>query len=208
MEILLVEYKEPDFKATIQCCEKTRLPITIVSRDPEGVGSLSEAINRGIKLIKSDVCWIVTNVEFDSIRNELNLAEMSILWNKNIGAINPVYVSDHLHLRPQKTGYRTIPFIEFTCPIVKTELLLKNPLDESMPYWGMDLDWSKRIKDQGFTLHAYDDILIHHTYIRNTSKKNPFTNLRAEKRIQTNGQTHSRLIEKYGNDWRNVLSYI
>lgn len=198
--ILSIIYLEPDWQQTKSCIEATGLPVVYVDR--KGIGSLSKAINQGAQLCKDfDYTWILTNVTFDNSQ-ALELIKEA----KNYAAIHPQFESDHLHLR-EGEGIKEVPFIEFTAPIVKTQVLLDFPLDEQMPYWGMDLDWGYRLRTNGYKLAVHHGVKIGHTYIRNNQSGHYITERRKQLRRQTDLQTRNRLILKWGNDWRDKVNY-
>ena len=198
--ILSIIYLEPEWQQTKTCIEATGLPVVYIDR--KGVGSLSKAINEGAQLCKGfDYTWIITNVLF----NNFGALEL-IKEAKNWAAIHPTFASDHLHIRQGK-GVIEVPFIEFTAPIVETSLLLEFPLDEKMPYWGMDLDFGYRLRQDGYKLGVHHGVKISHEYIRNNKGRHYITERRKLLRRQTDLQTRNRLIEKYGNDWRDKVNY-
>lgn len=197
--ILSIIYHEPEWQQTKQCIEATGLPVHYVERKPKGVGSLSEAINRGIKEIEGyEYVWIVTNITFPPATPEK-------LLSAGYDAIHPAFNSDHAHQRPDGTeAVKDVPFIEFTSAMVKMDIMKRFPLDEAMPYWGMDLDFSYRLHVSGYKVGVHMGATIGHTYIRN-KKLLPVTYQRLLKRRQTNHQTKRRLKEKYGQAWRSVV---
>lgn len=206
--ILVINYLEPYGRQIIDLCKlENVLHIQIENREPKGVGSLAQAINTGIKHIKSDYCWIVTNNTFS--KNSAQILTGAII-ETGCAAITPCFDnSDHLFQRPDgsqkvKVG---IPYLEFTSPIVNTELLLENPLDESMPYWGHDLDWGHRMRMKGHKLGVHHGLEIKHIYIRDQLDYNEITRQRWELRKQSDGPTRNALIKKYGVNWRSKLMY-
>lgn len=181
------------------------MPVVFVDRNPKGIGSLSEAINRGIRSIKSEFVFIVTNVTFE--KNIIKPLIQALESDTKLAAVCPVYQSDHLHLRPSsEIGTVIVPFIEFTCVMVRTELLKQHPLDEDMPYVGQDIDWSYRMKCLGLEMASNKNVRISHTYIRH-SLKYPVTLKRLAMRKAADAGTINKLELKYGKDWRNVLNY-
>lgn len=134
----------------------------------------------------------------------------SAMIETGCAAITPCFDnSDHLFQRPDgtaivKTG---IPYLEFTSPIVKTELLIEYPLDEKMPYWGHDLDWGHRIREAGYTLGVHHGVEIKHVYIRDQIDCDIITKERWKLRKQADQPTKAALIAKYGINWRSKLLY-
>ena len=220
MRILIVSviYLEPEWKATRDCiainqnvCEMLGHTVNLIEVDRKGWGSLSEAMNRGAKegeAERYDYIWFVTNVTFnqDALANMLVYAE-----NSSFVAIHPAFNSDHAHLRPIPGGSFTleVPFIEFTAPLVRADVFAAFPLDERMPYWGMDLDWSYRVMQAGNKLGCCHEVVLGHEYIRNNvkAKRHPITQKRWNARKRTDDGTRRRLIKLYGKDWKKVLKY-
>jgi GT2 family glycosyltransferase len=42
--------------------------------------------------------------------------------------------------------------------LVRASVFQDNPLDEMLPYWGQDLDWSYRVRQNGWKLAACSEI--------------------------------------------------
>lgn len=211
--ILAIRYLEPEYKKTIECLkavERQGIKVSYIDRNPAGVGSLSEAINRGFKEYwdGSEFVWIVTNVQFEPYlyKKLFNDFKNADTW----GAICPVYESDHPFLRQSSFEWachlQTIPFIEFTAPMVRAKLLQEFPLDESMPYVGQDLDWSHRVKQAGYSLGVDYATSLDHKYIRQ-SKQHEITKQRLQARRKADKLTVAAIVKKYGKDWPNILQY-
>lgn len=199
--ILSIVYEEPEWQDTKKCIEDTKLPVHYVRRKPAGYGSLTEAINRGVREIESyDYVWIVTNVIF-----EPELPKRLLRSITGYSGIHPAFHSDHKHQVPDGSGeVKDAPFIEFTAPLIRLDALNEFPLDEMMPYWGQDLDFSYRVWKAGGKLGVDHGATIGHTYIRN-KKLLPITSKRLMARKMTNLQTQNQLRRKYGNEWRSVV---
>lgn len=206
--ICAVRYEEFSWLKTREDIENTNLPVVYVDRKPKGIGSLSEAINRGVKEIDDEYVFLATNIGFKK-------SVIEGLYNRikelpQAAAICPVYNSDHAHLRPSSYAFGfdlfEVPFVEFTAGIFRTDLLKEFPLDEGMPYVGMDLDWSKRVKDAGYTLHSLKSAEIDHSYIRH-SLHSEVTKKRLKARKNSDASTIAKLESKWGKDWRHVLNY-
>lgn len=206
--ILSIKYEEFEWLKTRECIEATNYEPVYVDRKPKGIGSLSEAINRGVQEIEHEFVFLCTNIQFkksvvDSLYNRIQELPKA-------AAICPVYKSDHSHLRPSSYAFGfdlfEVPFIEFTAGLFRTDLLKEFPLDEDMPYVGMDLDWSKRVKDAGYTLHSLKSAEIDHSYIRH-SLHSEVTKKRLKARKNADAATILKLESKWGKDWRHVLNY-
>lgn len=201
--IISIVYHEPEWQQTKACIEATGLPVHYVERNPKGIGSLSEAINRGFRECNAmyyKFAWIVTNVTFEP--------DLPGRLAKNMGnhaAIHPAFDSDHIHERPDGSGeVKAVPFIEFTAAMVDTEVHQYYPLDEKMPYWGMDLDYSYRLWQDGYNVAVDHSAEIGHTYIRN-KQPNHYTIRRKAARKANDHRTKQRLSEKYGREWRDIV---
>lgn len=202
--IVAVKYLEPEWAETKRCIEACNVPVVYVDRDRPGIGSLSEAINRGFR----EACaaydfkyvWFVTNVTFEpEVLTRLEGEAERFPW----AAVHPRFDSDHHHLR---YGGDHVPFVEFTAPLIRRTMFTGLELDEDMPYWGQDLDWGHRARQRGFSMCVPPHISVDHVYIRN-SKQHHITKQRKAMRRATDQQTTNRLIEKYGTDWKSVLGY-
>lgn len=208
--ILSVRYEEPTWQETKLCIEATGLPVHYVDRKPKGFGSLAEAINRGFaEMDKSGIeyVWIVTNIVFEPSVIEKLLSSIKV--NAECGpvaAICPAYASDHSHLCPDEPeSVKDVPFIEFTCPLVSIEAMSELPLDNAMPYWGHDLDWSYRAQMAGYRLLINMRAQITHEYIRYNFKKHQVTMKRYRSRRMMDRATSNALAIKYGTQWRDVI---
>lgn len=208
MIILSIVYHEPSWQETKKCIEATGLPVHYVERNPKGVGSLAEAINRGVREIsraypKGQYIFIVTNNTFDP---ELPL-ELKFSMPDYMVAIQPAFDSDHIHERPNGSGLvKEAPFIEFTCLVARPDILLKYPLDERLPYWGHDIDVCYRLRKDGYEIGVHHGFTIGHTYIRHNLKNgNRFTKRRYELRKKTDASTRRALERKYGHEWRDII---
>lgn len=196
MTILSIVYHEPDWIETKKCIEATGLPVHYVERSPGGIGSLTEAINRGVKEVNDEVIWIVTNCTFEK--------EVPFILEKNLGEndiIHPHFNSDHQHLR-EGHGIQEVPFVEFTAAMIRKSKWLG--LDEKFPYWGQDLDYSYRVWKNGGNVLCDYTTTIGHTYIRN-SKYHPVTIRRRQLRRLSDMATRKALEKKYGEEWRGIV---
>jgi len=198
--IVAVEYHEPEYKKTVDSISSVDVPVVFIDRN--GTGSLAEAYNKGFKQIKEpcEYVWFVSNISFG--RGVLKSLLEAI---GDYAAIQPSYMSDHISLQPGK-GIEEVPFVEFTCPLVRYDVFEKFPLDENMPYWGHDLDWGHRIREAGFKLACHKEVQIGHTYIRHGMKYR-VTRERARLRKESNASTTKALENKYGKDWKEYLQY-
>ena len=207
LHIVAVKYEEPDWVITNRCLDQTRFPVHYVDR--KGVGSLAEALNRGFNYVISanegiDLVWFVTNVTFNP---DLPTKLVDQMTHTGFAAITPAFRSDHQFIRPVQGSSLTLecPMIEFTAPIVRVSVFKQFLLDENMPYWGHDLDWSYRVKQAGHKLGVFHGGVLGHEYIRNNRRKHPVTVRRAAIRVSTNGSTQAALEKKYGPNWRGVV---
>jgi len=172
----------------------------VLPADREGVGNMSRAFNHAWLQAhatipeKFDFVWFVTNVTFPPDMPEKLLA----LFDKTTAAVHPRMDSDHPHLRD---GGQGVPFIELTAPMFSVSALISvGMMDEDLPYWGMDLDWSYRATTKGFSLHVHGETKIQHRYLRHFAPQ-PISKVRAERRKLYDAATEYRLREKYGTEW-------
>jgi hypothetical protein len=213
VSILAIRYTESSYAATVKSIQASGLPVVYVDRNPKGIGSLAEAINRGMKQMTTRFVFIVTNVTFDPL---LPLTLVTHIHDADI--IHPSFNSDHPHLQviPQlmnTTGFiggvGFVPFVEFTAPLVNREKWI--PVDESMPYWGFDLDHGWRVWENGGKVLCDYTCTIGHTYIRNIKHGKALngdpiiTQRRLQRRRQQDEPTKRVLKRKYGVKWNGVL---
>jgi hypothetical protein len=196
--IVAIKYLEPTYHNTVTCIKACSLPVIWIDRNPEGVGSLSAAINLGMRHVTTEFAWIVTNIEFG--------AEVPRRLLRNIGdaaCIHPAFRSDHPFLK-RGIGVKPVPFVEMTAPMVRTADWIG--LDENCPYWGMDLDYGARMWEKGKMLLCDYTTRVNHSYIRHSTQY-PVTIERRAARKSTDEQTHQYLISKYGRKYKEVLHY-
>lgn len=207
--VVSVVYSEPEWERTHRNLLALGVPVVFVARRPEGVGSLAEAINRGFRdacaRYDFDYVWFVTNIWFG--KSAVPQLEAALDTGK-FAAVHPAFDSDHAFCRkrPGSTERVEVPFVEFTAPIVRREVMEKFPLDEAMPYWGHDLDWGVRVRAAGLKIGVDYGCTVEHSYIRNKAKTG-VTAQRAALRKQTDESTIRRMEEKYGDDWKVTTGY-
>jgi GT2 family glycosyltransferase len=206
--ILAIKYEEANYAETVKSIKREDIPVWYVDRNPAGVGSLAEAINRGLKEsgLISEFCWITTNIRFNP-GTYLALVN-AMIENPDLAAVAPAYLSDHAFLRPSKEVelLKGIPFMEFTAAMVRTKVLREFPLDEDMPYVGFDLDWGYRVRQAGYDLASLKTAYVGHEYIRH-SKREPITRRRLQMRKMADAKTTAKLVEKYGANWPDLMNY-
>lgn len=197
--IVALEYLEPDWHHTLKCVENTGLPFTIVKRD--GVGNMSRAFNSVIKENHdADLYWFVTNITFKP-NVPFDLAQ----GVEDFAGIHPAMKSsDHRFQWPDGSEQvKQVPFIEFTCPMIKAEIFNENPLDEMLPYYYMDLDFAHRIKPNKVAVHH--GVQIDHTYLRNKQTEHPISTIRKRLRHYWTPLSQEHMKRKWGNDWETKL---
>lgn len=202
-EILAVvlEYHEEGWTdRAIRCVEADDLDYVVISRD--GIGSMSKAFNEAIKkgVEEYSYIWFVTNIVFDQ-GTSLSLLEC---FDPKTAAVHPRFDSDHPHIRFTR-DVDEVPFIEWTAPMISRRALDKiGLLDEQLPYWGMDLDWSYRAKETGYTLKVDGRVKVDHVYLRDHAPEAVSHHRRME-RGRYDVSTENRLKQKYGVDWLKAL---
>jgi hypothetical protein len=206
LAIVSVIYEEQEWEQTKRSIDKIDCLKVFVSRG--GDGSLAKAVNDGIKRLPKNIryVWIITNILFEPEIAERLVSEME---RTEYAAITPAFHSDHLFCRPAKDrhGVAEVPFVEFTCPIVRVDVMRRILLDEEMPYVGHDIDFGYRARKAGYKLGVDYDTTIGHVYIRNNKQPEPITLSRAKKREDAVPKTTNRLIKKYGPRWQKILMY-
>ena len=205
--ILSVMYTEPEWSQTLERIERCH-DFDKVFVERGGVGSLAKAYNDGFKQIPSntDYVWFVSNVLFDPDILKRLIGKMG---ETGFAAIHPSFDnSDHLFCRSNGSDdVLSVPFVEFTAPIVRYDVFKNHILDEDMPYWGHDLDWGNRVRNAGYKIGVDHGCKIGHEYIRNAGSEWPDTIIRRELRKKTDGQTTRALERKYGKKWRELLRW-
>jgi len=208
---VVLEYLEPGWnKQTMQCLIASGFEQeNILQVGREGVGRMSKAFNSvfegmyGFDVITTEYVWFVSNITFDKHVPAFMAAALDEY--NNVAAIHPKFASDHPHIRNAK-GRDYVPFVEWTAPMIRMDALREiGLLDEKLPYWGQDIDWSHRAKVKGFELMVDGHSTVQHTYLRHTQNPAPITQIRGALRNMYNQSTENRLIEKYGADWRKLL---
>jgi 3-deoxy-D-manno-octulosonate 8-phosphate phosphatase (KDO 8-P phosphatase) len=194
--IIAIEYLEPYFEQTRECIKATGLPVYYIARNPKGVGSLAEAINRGVAEHKDkyDLLWIVTNITFNPDVPKILASHIG-----DAAIIHPSFKSDHGFMFGGH-GVKKVPFVEFTAPMIRTNKWAA--LDESMPYWGHDVDHGLRVKsclvDYGCS--------VDHVYIRN-AQPHPVTQRRLAIRRSYDMSTKKHLLAKHGANWKEKAAF-
>lgn len=177
----------------------------IFMADREGVGNMSLAFNRAMEEIATkglypEFVWMVTNITFEPG----TVQALIDAFDDNTAAVHPKFASDHPHIINPK-GIQEVPFVEWTAPMVRYNAWRDiGPLDEDMPYWGMDLDWSYRAKQEGYSLKATAHAVVNHTYLRHNAPE-PISKIRKELRYLYDSQTEQALVRKYGIDYRHKV---
>ena len=203
---IILGYKEPGWTdATMDCAKAAGVPYVVLYRK-DGIGPMSSIFNQGMDLdgeIDLAVCqaefvWHLTNVTFAPDMPAKLLAK----FDDRTAAVHPAFVSDHPHMR-KGWDKPTVPFVEWTAPMVRRAAWDKiGPLDERLPYWGMDISWSYRARQLGWRLKVATDAPLGHTYLRDVkADEHPVTTARRAERDKSNRATEQRLIELHGDDY-------
>lgn len=193
---------------TLECLKSAGFS-KIIYADRGGIGPIAKPFNDAFANLPDDAeyVWFLTNVGFDPEMPAALVADLD--RSPRIAAIHPAFDSDHGHISSSSRTTRDIPFVEWTAPMVRASAFRKiGPLDEQMPYWGHDLDWSYRAKQMGYTLQVNGAYRLRHEYLRHVSQKknmHSVTYARAQERAKYDASTMNRLSEKYGKKWRDVL---
>lgn len=204
--IIAIAYYEPAWKKTQDSL--IQLDNRVILVDREGIGSMAGAYNFAFKEHAKgyEYVWFVSNITFDpSMAQKLEQA----MDDTQFAAIHPAMPnSDHVHMRPDRSGQvKEVPFIEFTSPIVRTNIFRKFPLDELMPYVGFDMDFGYRVRQHGHRIGVHHGLKIGHVYLRH-SPDHPITAERLANRRASDQMTIARLVEKYGADYKVKIKYL
>ena len=203
VRIVAIEYHEPEWEETKKAIKACHVPVTWVDRD--GTGSMAAAYNHGFaaEIGDEEYVWFMSNPVFNP--KILHRLVGALKVSPMTAAVHPAFHSDHAFCRPSGRDEVTdVPFLEFTCPLVRAKVFYEHRLDERMPYWGHDLDWGYRIKKAGYSLSVHHGTLVQHVYVRN-SRKYGVTAQRAMLRKMTDISTTNVLVDKYGSDWAHTL---
>jgi hypothetical protein len=206
-------YYEPGYlKQTTDSLNVCQIDYVVQMRDNQGVGSMAASFNRAMWRFTApldiDYVWMLTNVGFP---NKMLMHMVGVLESHpKCAAVHPMFESDHPHLNCKRLGDKdcpehgsTVPFVEWTAPMIRMSAWSEiGPLDENMPYWGFDLDWSRRALDAGWNLRVNTKSQLHHEYLRGRRKgEHRITTERRRKRAELDKATDAALCEKWGDDW-------
>lgn len=204
--IISLVYHEPEWQETRRLLEGCGYPVVYIDR--QGVGSMAKAYNDAFKQHAAgyEFVWFVSNITFDPkiIRTLEHAMKVT-----NYAAISPAFKSDHEHMRQDKSTsqVKEVHFVEFTCPIVRTEIFRVLMLDEEMPYVGHDMAWGADVRERGYKIGVHHGVTVNHTYIRHNKGRHPATIQRLKNRRAADDRTVARLTEKYGPDYKEKIRY-
>ena len=199
--IVALQYQEPYYNNTINCLRECGLPVYWADR--QGIGNFSAAMNKAFENVTQDLCWFITDIEFDPA-TPFKLSNSLI--DHNLAAIHPEHESDHLHHRPDGSGLvKEVPYIEFTAPMVRSDWYREvGGLDEDHWYWYQDLIFSKAVRDRGGKMAVDHGAPIRHIYRRNDIQYE-VTKQRYKLRQERDIIEKGILVKKFGPDWKKVL---
>lgn len=208
--IIALKYLEPEYEQTMECLSRTKLPVYYADRD--GVGNMSRAFNEAFdKHVRGryDFVWFVTNIVFEP---EVPYGLAALLRdNPDFAAIHPAMNnSDHKHLWQDQVfrnigNIRQVPFIEFTAPMFRVGTFGEYMLQESTPYYYMDLIISHQIRQDGMMVGVTDERIIGHTYLRNSKSVHPISQIRKQLRDYHTPLSKQYMVDTYGPDWQDFL---
>jgi len=132
--IISLKYLEPYWESTQKNIVDSKLPVIYVDRG--GVGSMTTAFNSCIPKLHElfndnlpEYLFFVTNNNFtlDTINRLVESMDST-----GFAAIHPTHDSDHpSHVNNKSGQVIETKYIEWTSPIVRTDLFLKYPLNEN-----------------------------------------------------------------------------
>lgn len=192
LQIVAVQYLEPEYINTLRSINLCQIPTIFVDR--KGTGSLAEAYNRGFQKVQAEYVWFISNISFDK-----NVPGRLLKSVEGYEGIHPEFDSHHKFIREGK-GIQEAPFLEFTAPLIRSEVFKEIGLIEEMPYWGHDIAFGLECTKRGYKIAVDHNTRVDHVYIWD-SKKHPVTQERKQKRLATDKQTFDYL-DKHYNGWR------
>lgn len=199
---VVLAYYEPGWtEATLRSLYESAVePDALVVVDRAGIGNMAAAFNSGMAQVRTEWAWMLTNVAFEPwlLGHLLNAAAQLT----EVAAIHAPFGSEHPHMATEGALLERVPFVEWTAPLVHMAAWDEiGPLDEAMPYWGMDIDWCYRARIFGWLCYVARHAELQHTYLRNVNGDHPATRARKVAKALSDAQTERRLREKYGDDW-------
>lgn len=206
--IAALEYEEPEYEHTRKSLNDLinlhpEIHIQYFSRD--GVGSMSRAFNRA-HVYFFDYIWFITNITFDP-DVPLKLAEF-LDSHPGYAAIHPAMAgSDHKFLWPSDDKPHEIPYTEWTAPMVREHVFLREPLNENLPYYYFDLDWSYRVKQKGWQIAVHPTAGVKHAYLRNSGSQHPISRIRRQLRDYWTPKSQEYMVKTYGPNWKKVMGW-
>lgn len=223
LPIVLKYYEKGWTERTVKCLLDAGFsPDDIVFADRDGVGNMSRAFNTSTHILKTEddleylqfrgevrtrmmdikYIWFLTNVEFSP---EMPLSLLSA-FDEDTAAIHPAFDSQH-HFIANTVGVAPeVPFVEWTAPMVRADVFIElSGLDENLPYWGMDIDFSYRAKKAGYILKVDGRHRLKHTYLHLHALPEPITRIRKQLRELYDKPTEDYMISKYGENWLSLL---
>lgn len=197
LQIVAVQYLEPEYNATLRSINMCQIPTIFVDR--KGVGSLAEAYNRGFQKVQAEYVWFISNISFDKTVPGRLLKSV-----EGYAGVHPEFDSHHKFIRKGK-GIEKAPFLEFTAPLIRSEVFKEIGLIEEMPYWGHDIAFGIECQKKGYELAVDHTTRIDHVYIWD-SKRNKITEERKKRRLETDKQTEEYLDTHY-QGWRKQVYF-
>lgn len=228
--IIALKYQEETYSQTlnsINALTEHNVEFKLVFADRDGVGNYSRAFNeafkrydlshRGVDIFNTgieriDYVWLVSNVTF-TCKSFLCLIETMKNAESNFCAIHPVMdTSDHVHQHYTETPLHLIEcpknsyYIEMTAPLIRYSVFKNYMLDEKLPYWYMDLDWSYRVRQAGLRLGVCNIAQVNHVYLRN-NKREFISKIRDRLRIHHKPAMVNHMVSKYGLNWKRIMGW-
>lgn len=204
--IIALKYLEPEYAQTLACIEATGLPVIWADRD--GVGNYARAFNEAFKKGASQyqLAWMVSNISF-APEVPLQLAK-AFEKVPNLAAVHPAMPgSDHPHQWPGPGAVQPVSFIEWTAPMVHTSFFSELMLNEALAYYYMDLDFSYRARQAGYTLAVDPQCQISHLYLRHKKTDHPISTLRRQLRDWWTPHSRQEMQRLYGPDWEKLMQW-
>lgn len=205
--IIALKYNEPEYQDTLACIEKAGVPVTWAERD--GVGNYSRAFNEAFfnrKAARYKYVWMISNITFTPMTLSRLVKSME---RTGYAALHPAMPgSDHRHQWPDGSDeIRPAKFIEWTAPIVRSDVFLRNPLDTMLAYYYMDLAWSFEVQRLGYKVGVDHGAQVEHLYLRNRPDDHPVSVIRKQLRSYWTPISRTHMENIYGPEWEHKMNW-
>lgn len=106
--------------------------------------------------------WML-NDDVLGVSQEMLTLLVAVMQQTGAAAITPAFNSPHKVFHRDGYVLRQVPWMDWTCPLVRTEAWLDiGPFDERFIGYGADIDWCKRARDGGWSFYVHDGLEVRH----------------------------------------------